>query len=315
MRGHSALLGPGKEFDAVRSLLAQWGSRASGIGDDAAVLDVPAGHKLVVSTDTSVEHVHFQREWMTPYEIGWRATTAALSDLAAMGARPLGVLTAITVPPAWRESLMQIGEGIGAAAAAAGTHIIGGDLSAGAELSLSVTVCGNTTAPLTRGGARAGDVLWVTGVLGGPRAALRQWLAGAEPLPADRERFVHPAARINEGLWLVGHGATAAIDISDGLVADARHLAAASGKTLTIALEAVPCWPGVASADAAVSGEEYELLVAGPATVDAAAFGAAFRLSLTRVGYVGDANGTPGVIVMHGGARVEFGGGHDHFSG
>jgi thiamine-monophosphate kinase len=88
-------LGPGAEFDVVRSLLRQWGSSAVGIGDDAALLDVPAGSRLVVSTDHSVEGVHFRRPWITPEEIGWRATQAALSDLAAMGARPLGLLVAL----------------------------------------------------------------------------------------------------------------------------------------------------------------------------------------------------------------------------
>ena len=84
-------LGPGKEFDLVRTLLTEWGNSAQRIGDDAAVLDVPPGERLVVTTDTSVEGVHFKREWLNHFEIGYRATAAALSDLAAMGARPLGV--------------------------------------------------------------------------------------------------------------------------------------------------------------------------------------------------------------------------------
>ena len=83
-------LGPGAEFDAVRAMLAVWGTQARGIGDDGALLDVPPGTRLVVSTDTSVEDVHFRRAWLTPEEIGYRATMAALSDLAAMGGRALG---------------------------------------------------------------------------------------------------------------------------------------------------------------------------------------------------------------------------------
>lgn len=85
------MMGPGREFDAVRALLDQWGAAAVGIGDDCAVLDVPAGSRLVVSTDSTVEDVHFRRAWLTPEEIGWRAATAALSDLAAMGSTPIEI--------------------------------------------------------------------------------------------------------------------------------------------------------------------------------------------------------------------------------
>ena len=91
---HHLPLGPGAEFDAVRAMLDVWGAQARGIGDDGALLDVPPGTRLVVSTDTSVEDVHFRRAWMTPEEIGYRAAMAALSDLAAMGAAPLGLLVA-----------------------------------------------------------------------------------------------------------------------------------------------------------------------------------------------------------------------------
>ncbi|HRN54682.1 MAG TPA: AIR synthase related protein, partial [Gemmatimonadaceae bacterium] len=110
MSAHVAM-GPGREFDAVRALLEQWGPAARGVGDDGAVLDVPPGEKLVVSTDTTVEEVHFRRAWLAPEEIGWRATQAALSDLAAMGARPLGVLLALTVPRDWRGELPALAEG------------------------------------------------------------------------------------------------------------------------------------------------------------------------------------------------------------
>jgi len=86
-------LGPGKEFDIVRILLAEWGKAAQRIGDDAAIIDVPKGERLVVSTDTSVEGIHFRREWLNSFEIGYRATAASLSDLAAMAARPLRSVT------------------------------------------------------------------------------------------------------------------------------------------------------------------------------------------------------------------------------
>jgi thiamine-monophosphate kinase len=306
-------LGPGREFDAVRALVLQWGSRATGIGDDAALVDVPDGERLVVSTDTSVEFVHFRREWLSAAEIGWRATTAALSDLAAMGARPLAVLTALVVPDGWRGELGAIGDGIAAAVEAASTHIVGGDLSTGSELSLCVTVLGSSKSPLTRGGARPGESLWVTGALGGPATALRSLLDGTTPAAAARGRFAHPSARVREALWLAARGATAAIDISDGLIADARHMAAASGVALAVSLDNVPRFGECNPADAASSGEEYELLIAGPG-MDCVAFTREFGLALTRIGEVGPAEGAPGVIVTSGGARVEFTGGYDHFS-
>ena len=97
-------------------LLGRWGDRARGVGDDAAILDVPPGEQLVVSTDSSIEDRHFRRAWLSPREIGYRATAAALSDLAAMGARPLGVIVAIAVPTDWRDSIGDLADGIGEAA-------------------------------------------------------------------------------------------------------------------------------------------------------------------------------------------------------
>jgi len=111
-------LGPGREFDVVRTLVDEWGKAAQRIGDDAAVLDVPPGERLVVTTDTSVEGVHFRREWLNHFEIGYRATAAALSDLAAMGARPLGVVIALTLPEGDRAEARALATGIGEGAAA-----------------------------------------------------------------------------------------------------------------------------------------------------------------------------------------------------
>src|SRR5918993_86019 len=130
-------LGSGPEFDAIRTMLEEWGSLAVGIGDDAAVLDVPAGERLVVSTDASVEGVHFRRDWLTAAEIGERATIAALSDLAAMAAAPLGLLLALSLPESWQERLRELARGVGAAAARARCPIVGGNVTRGAGLSLT----------------------------------------------------------------------------------------------------------------------------------------------------------------------------------
>ncbi len=281
MTGHASL-GPGREFDAIRALLARWGSRARGVGDDCALVDAPPGERLLVSVDTSVENVHFRREWLTPEEIGWRATMAALSDLAAMGARPLGLLAALAVPVAWRGDLLALGDGIGAAADAARCPIVGGDLDAAGELSIALTVLGSAVAPLMRSGALPGDALWVTGTLGGPSAALRSWHAGNEPPHAARARFARPVARLDLAASLAARGCHAAIDISDGLIADARHLAAASGMALTIALEAIPVFGGLSPVDAAASGEEYELLFAAPPSFDAPRVAAEFGVPVAR---------------------------------
>ncbi len=309
-------LGPGREFDAVRALVGAWGSSAVGIGDDGAVLDVPAGSRLVVSTDSTVQDVHFRREWLEPAEIGWRATMAALSDLAAMGASPLGLLLALTVPDDWRAALSAVASGVGAAAAHTGTPIVGGDLTTGERLALAITVLGHTPRPLARSAARAGDTLYLTGALGGPGAALAAWRRGGRPRAEDRARFAHPEARLGAGMWMVRQRAHAAVDISDGLAGDARHLAAASGVRCVLDLDAVPCAPGVPVREALVSGEEYELLVAAPA-LDVAAFAAANSgLSLRAVGRVEAMSGSAAgeVVAEEGGQRVALPGGHDHFA-
>lgn len=302
----------------MRTLLARWGDRAHGIGDDAAVLELAPGARLVVSTDTSAEDVHFRRAWFSPEEIGWRAATSALSDLAAMAARPVGLLLAIVVPAAWRDALDALGDGVGAAAAAVGCPIVGGDLTSGRDLVVTVTVLGAATAPVLRGGAQPGDQVYVTGTLGGPQRALAALLAGREPAPRDRARFARPQARVTEALWLADHGARALIDISDGLLAEAAHLAAAGGVTIEIDPAAVPRMPEATPDVALTSGEEYELLCALPARTDDATvigeFGARFGLSLTRVGTVQDrAKSAPGVSLV-GGARVDLLPGHDHFT-
>lgn len=307
-------LGPGAEFDAIRTLLTQWGPRARGIGDDGAVLDVPAGSKLVVSTDTTVEHVHFRREWLTPEEIGWRATMAALSDLAAMAAAPLGVLLALTVPAAWRDALAPIAHGIGEAAAQGDIPIVGGDVTDGDRLALAITVLGHATHPLARSGARVGDTIYVTGRLGGPGAALAAWLAGRAPTPAHRARFAHPEARLNASRWCVRHGATAAIDLSDGLAGDLAHIAAASGICAELDLERLPVLDGVPSREALASGEEYELLVTAPA-FDSTAFAVAHAgLALTAIGQI-VAGPAGSVRLREHGRAVELPSTHDHFVG
>jgi len=301
-------LGPGAEFDVIRAMLDIWGPVAQGIGDDAAVVSVPAGQQLVISTDTSVEDVHFRRGWISPRDIGARATTAALSDLAAMGATADSILVSLVVPEQWRDSLLDIATGIKHSAVAAGARIVGGNISKGMTFCLSLTVLGYSAAPVRRSGASSGDVLYVTGTLGGPQAAVAAFERGHTPPAWALHRFAAPTARLREGQWLAQHGARAMIDISDGLSSDAKHLSAASSVTAVLEAELVPRFATVSAEQALKSGEEYELLVAlheGDADRIALEFSKQFALPLARVGRLIKTNSL---------ARVEIGGGHDHFS-
>jgi thiamine-monophosphate kinase len=303
-------LGPGNEFDIVRILLAEWGKAAQRIGDDAAILDVPPGERLVVSTDTSLEGIHFTREWLNSFEIGYRATAAALSDLAAMAARPLGILIALTLPEGNKQEAREIATGIREGASAVLCPIVGGDLSSGKELSLTITALGSTPHPLARSGAKVGQHVYVTGRLGGPAAAVRAWRAGGVPTDADRGRFASPVPRIEPAIGLAARGATSAIDISDGLMADVGHIAAASKVCIEIDAERVPRVSGVSPVQAASSGEEYEIVVTGPA-IDTTQFAEEFGLDLTEIGRV--VPGTPGIVLKQGGELIATPPGFDHF--
>ena len=284
-------LGPGAEFDRIRRALARLGSKAVGGGDDCAFVEVGA-ERLALSCDLTIEDTHFRAGWLAPVELGWRATAAALSDLAAVAARPLGVLTSVAVPAEWpEEHFADLMEGVGEAARSAGAVVWGGDLVRSHRVVVDVMVAGRLEgAPVRRSGAQVGDQLWVTGRLGGPFLAVAAWNAGTEPEATARARFAHPVPRVQEALWLRERGVHAMIDVSDGLVADAGHLAAASGVGVALDPDLVPLHPAVEVVDEAlVSGEEYELLLALPPGAGASvaeAFGAAFDLPLTRVGVV-----------------------------
>ena len=304
-------LGGGPEFDAIRRLLERWGPRARRIGDDAAVITTLGERALVVSTDTSVENVHFRREWLTAEEIGYRAAAAALSDLAAMGAKPIGMLAAIALPEGWRSSLDALGDGIGEAAELAGAPIIGGDMSRATELSLTITVLGTARDVLFRTTSLPGDAVYVTGALGGSLAALRDLKAERLPAPAHRQRFAHPVPRIREAAWLSRKGATAAIDISDGLGADLAHLAAASRVRIVVDLGSVPRLEGLSAEDAVLSGEEYEIVVTSSADLEPDVFRARFGLELTKIGTV--EQGSAEVRFMANGEQVEIPIGYLHF--
>jgi thiamine-monophosphate kinase len=315
-------LGPGAEFDRIRSIVRALGPHARDLGDDCALLPEGRG-PLALSTDLSVQGVHFRLDWITTGEAGWRSAASALSDLAAEGAEPLGVLSAITVPVDANESdLVALAEGIGQAAADVGAVVLGGDLSRGPVWSVAMTVVGRAERAVTRAGARAGDRLWVTGVLGGSRAALEAWRRGGRPAADARAAYVRPQPRIAAGRWLAAHGARAMLDVSDGLAADAGHLAAASEVRVDLALEHVPVAPAaIAEAArldvpvqqfAAEGGDDYELLVALPpefGEADRRAFEHATGLALTSIGGVERGSGVRVALL---GRSLELRG-YDHF--
>lgn len=304
--------GPGKEFRFIRRLIRKFGQLATGIGDDAALVHIPRDNMVAISTDTSVENVHFRRDWLSLEEIGYRATTAALSDLAATGATGIGILIALVTPPESKENLDALSDGIARAATAGGVRIYGGDTTRGPVLSLTITVFGNAREALRRDAARADHHVYVTGAFGGPGAALRALNDGAPVRPEWRDRFANPHARLREARWLAGRGARAAIDISDGLLADAAHVAAASNVRMTLNLDRVPTISGVDVVSAVQSGEEYELLLTSAIPIDSEAFRARFGVALTEIGSVAD--GAPGIQVTMRGEQVEIEPrGYDHF--
>ena len=315
-------LGKGAEFDRIRAIAAALGPDAKGLGNDCAVLP-PGFGEVVLSTDLSVEGVHFRREWLTWEEIGWRSASAALSDLAAAGAEVVGLTASVGTPrEAPADHLVQLMSGVRAAVAAVGGRVLGGDLSTAPVWVVDVTVVGRAARPVGRTEARPGDVLWVTGALGGARAALLAWESGAEPAPGARARFARPVPRIAEGRWLAAHGAHAMMDISDGLGGDVGNLAAGSRVRLELDLEQLPVHPDVVAsalargeplqAFAARGGEDYELLAALPKTfddVEARRFQQDTGTVLTRIGKVRRGSG---VAASFAGVSVALSG-YDHF--
>lgn len=297
------------ERDLIRAFVARWGPLAGGIGDDAAVLDVPHGEKLIVSTDASVESIHFRRGNISPSEIGYRAAAAALSDLAAMAARPIGLLFALNLPVSWRGDAEDIAGGVGDAARSSNCPVVGGNISSGEELSITTTVLGAALSPLLRSGANAGDSVYVTGSLGAAALAASEWGRGREPAANARLRFVRPSPRIGEAIWLAAHGATSAIDISDGLATDALHLAESSAVRIEIDADLVPLFEAASSEQGLSGGEDYELLLTAP-SLNVEEFRRTFDLPLTRIGSV--AKGAVGLTFRGNGSAIAVPPGFDH---
>lgn len=242
-----------------------------GIGDDAALLRVPAGHELVAALDTLVEGRHFPVGCPAD-SIGHRALAVNLSDIAAMGAEPAWFLLALTLPRADEVFLGDLSRGMFELARAHGVALVGGDTTAG-PLSLSVQALGTVPAgqALRRSGAAPGDLVYVTGTPGDAAAGLALLMSGSAQSPDAHQgqllhRFMFPEPRVQLGLQLRGI-ASACIDVSDGLAADAGRLAAASGCGVTLDAGALPlsgalracCGADESLAHALRGGDDYEL--------------------------------------------------------
>ncbi|MGX5730528.1 thiamine-phosphate kinase [Pseudoxanthomonas beigongshangi] len=284
------------EFDLIAHIRARAGLRDDvilGIGDDAALLQPPPGRQLVVTADTLSAGVHFP-ESTAASDIGWKSLAVNLSDLAAMGAEPAWCTLSLSLPgsdPAWLDGFL---DGFLALAQAHGIVLVGGDTTRG-PLAIAVTAIG-LVAPgraLRRDGARAGDDVWVSGTLGDAAAALHAWPA---PPAALRARLDRPTPRVELGRRLAGI-AHAALDVSDGLLADLGHLCRASSVGAEIELARLPVSDALAvhslparGAWQASGGDDYELcFTASPDHREALAMLAAeLGVPLTRIGRIID---------------------------
>lgn len=290
------------EFDLIARIRARLGAGGEGvrlgIGDDAALLAVPPGMQLAVTADTLNAGVHFP-DATAPADIGWKALAVNLSDLAAMGALPAWCTLALSAPAldaAWLDGFL---DGFCVLAGEHGVALVGGDTTRG-PLSISITAMGwlPADAALRRDGARVGDDVWVTGTLGDAAAALAHWLAGGEEalagIPDLRDRLDRPTPRVVAGRALLPL-ASAAADVSDGLIADLGHICERSGVGAEVWVDALPASSALGAMTAGVEerrrwqatgGDDYELcFTAAPARREAIA--EALAMAGTRATHIG----------------------------
>ncbi len=286
----------------IRARAATRGDVILGIGDDAALLQVPPGKLLVVATDTLNSGVHFPED-TAPADIGWKALAVNLSDLAAMGAQPAWCTLSLSLPDAdmaWLDGFL------GGFMELANRHciaLVGGDTTRG-PLSICVTALGvvNPEHVPRRDAAQLGDDIWITGTLGDAAAGLAQWKSrhsNADPLL--RQRLDRPTPRIDAGLGLAGL-AHACIDVSDGLLADLGHVCAASGAGAEIRADALPSSTALQSVfDQAEQrrmlqlsgGDDYELCFSASTQARDAIADVAERcgVTMTRIGRIVEGEG------------------------
>jgi thiamine-monophosphate kinase len=273
------------------------------IGDDAAVLPAPAGGRFLLATDAVVAGVHADLSLTGLDDLGWKALAAAVSDIAAMGGDPGHAVVAIAAPAG--TDVPTLYNGLAASASAHRCPVVGGDLVASEALMIAVTVTGSCDGePVLRRGARPGDDVWVSRPLGAAAAGLRRYRAAQEGQPPDPESnellaaHARPTAELDAGRAARLAGATAMIDVSDGLAADLGHLADASG--VGMRLDSVPVAPGATVADALGGGEDFALAFCAP---DAGRVAAAFA-HLPAPLRIGSCTAVSGELTLAG-ARLE----------
>jgi thiamine-monophosphate kinase len=256
------------EFGLIARITRRLPSGAAtllGPGDDAAVVAAP-DRRMVVSTDVLVDGRHFRRDWSSAEDVGHRAAAANLADIAAMGAVPTALLVALCAPPelplVWAEELA---DGLGAEAAVVGAAVVGGDISSSPTLTIAVTALGDLEgrAPVTRAGARAGDAVAIAGRLGYAAAGYTVLCRGFRTPKVLVDAHRRPKVPYGAGPDAAVLGATAMIDVSDGLLADLGHIARASGVAIDLRRDAFPIAAQMRDAAAALGVDPYTWLLAG----------------------------------------------------
>jgi thiamine-monophosphate kinase len=257
MRAEPGTIGELGEFGliaAVAARMPQPPSAIVGIGDDAAVLRLPDS-AVVATTDLIVEGVHFRRHWSSPADVGVKAAARNLADVVAMGAVPQTLLVGLAAPPDLPvDWALEFASGLAAEAARGGASVTGGDMSTAPQIFISVTAIGSMAGrePVTRAGARPSDTVAVTGRLGESAAGLALLEAGRTSPGGPVAAYRRPAPPYPAGPAAAALGATAMIDVSDGLVADLGHIAAASGVRIEVETARLPVPPALADAAAAL---------------------------------------------------------------
>ena len=314
------------ELDLIARIRERSGTRNRavrvGIGDDCAILRVPAGSEMVVTTDFSLEGRHFRRDWHTPESVGHRCLARGLSDIAAMGARPLAAFLSLAMPAPldvrWVDGFVA---GFGALAELWGTQLAGGDTSQapGAEILADVVVTGavGQGRALRRSGARAGDGIYVTGTLGGSAAELVALAEGRlkakrQAGKAGRHPHLFPEPRVGVGQALLRRGlATACMDLSDGLSSDVRRICEASGVGAEVEATRIPLGVGATLEQALSGGEDYELLFTAGEQVPVP--GKIAGIAVTRVGRITRKSLGIRLLGADGFGRELTAGGWEHF--
>lgn len=246
-------------------------SLVRGIGDDCAVLRPSPRHDLLVTTDLCLEDVHFRRAWHPAQCVGHRCLTRGLSDIAAMGGEPVACFVSIGLPPnlpqKWADGFFS---GLLALARQFGVSLSGGDVSSSEKILADIVVTGQLPSgkAISRSGAHPGHHIYVTGELGGSAVTLQQLYAGQKVRPTRANRHFYPLPRIQAGQWLRKHGASAMLDLSDGLSVDLAHICEESQVSAVVKVDYLPIARHADLHLALHGGDDYELLFTAPPKVN-----------------------------------------------